>query len=191
MVAQCECGTVKEVYGPSIKAGASTSCGCLLGHYKRMRSALFSKSSDPMKAKVYNCWVGMKQRCLNTKATNYHKYGGRGIKVCERWRNSFEAFFEDMGYPGNLSMSIDRINGEGGYCKENCRWATLAEQTENRRSNLMIVVDGERKPLMEWVASSPVSLEVAYNRLRRGWDPKDAIFLPRKTTWSRHRKIQA
>jgi hypothetical protein len=188
VLARCVCGKLKEVNKPSIISGRSSSCGCLgLCHLNR-GYIRFSKSKEPLQKKAYTCWVNIRQRCNNPRTPGYKKYGARGIVVSHEWNTSFEKFLLDMGVPPSLSHSIDRIDGALGYCKENCRWATARQQTLNKRCNLILEIDGDSKMLIEWVEIAGTKLSLAYNRIKRGWSPKEAVFTPRKTTWSRHRK---
>jgi|SRR5690606_13156339 len=123
----CECGEKSEVVSQNLLSGHTKSCGCL---NKEIVSIL--KTKHGMRGTPeYQSWAGMKTRCDNPEADNYEYYGGRGIKYCEDWE-SFELFFRDMGERPD-GMTLDRINPDGDYCKENCRWATKKEQSFNSR----------------------------------------------------------
>lgn len=128
-VCQCDCGTVRELLLPSVTSGATKSCGCLAAKVTTARSTKHGKHSSP----EYNSWMGMKQRCNDPAAQNYPWYGALGVRVCERWINSFADFLADMGAKPSSEHSIDRIDPFGNYEPGNCRWATRAEQSANKR----------------------------------------------------------
>lgn len=116
---------------------------------------------------TYRTWISMKSRCLNSKKDNYARYGGVGIGVCDRWRNSFECFLQDMGErPHN--QTIDRIDPSGDYTKENCRWATIELQNENKKNRVSATHNGETKLLTEWCRILNLSHATLLGRLRRG-----------------------
>lgn len=122
-------------------------------------------------------WRAMKTRCYNKNQTSYENYGGRGISVCERWLDSFENFYEDMGEPPVGSYSIDRIDNNGNYSPENCKWSTTKQQARNKRNTVRYNIDGVEKSLREWCEDSGVKYQTAYMRItRQGWDAKEAIF---------------
>lgn len=118
----------------------------------------------------------MKARCHNPATRSYRMYGGRGISVCERWRLSFEAFIDDMGAcaPG---QQIDRIDNQGDYSPENCRWASRAEQARNRRSNVQVTAFGETRVARDWIGDPRcvVKYDNLLYRLKRGWPPERAL----------------
>lgn len=119
----------------------------------------------------------MIDRCHNPNSPFWGRYGGRGIYVCDRWRESFDKFLEDMGIPGN-GMSLDRIDNDGPYSPENCRWATSKEQNRNRRSNTKITYMGKTKVITEWAEELGVSVQAISYRLKSGYSPEDAVSNP-------------
>lgn len=123
---RCDCGNERVVLAASLRGGKTKSCGCLL---KEGSHKTHGKSHTP----EYKIWAGMIQRCTNPKTDNYKHYGGRGITVCERWRNSFEAFYEDMGHRPSKLHSVERINNDGNYEPDNCKWATKRKQSQNQQ----------------------------------------------------------
>lgn len=132
--AQCICGVIKEVNIADIRNGSSKSCGCLRTEttVKRFTTHGYGSQAKGL-IPEYNTWLGMKQRCYNKKCACYSYYGGRGIRVCKRWKHSFSNFLADMGRKPGPDYSIDRINVNGNYEPSNCRWATKKEQAINTR----------------------------------------------------------
>lgn len=128
---RCECGTLVSVAGGQLRKGRVRSCGCL--NLDSLRARRTHGKTIGGHHRVFRIWNAMKQRCHNPKQPHYERYGGRGITVCEEWRNSFEAFYRDMGDPPSPAHSIDRIDNDRGYEPGNCRWATPLEQRHNRR----------------------------------------------------------
>ena len=131
----------------------------------------------------YLSWRGMRARCNNKKNPNYRKYGERGIKVCDRWQNSFINFLNDMGMRPSRLHSIERIDNDGNYELSNCRWATPTEQANNRRSNRFLEFDGQRLTLAQWSARSGIEITTLHQRISSGWTIERAITTPtRKVT---------
>lgn len=146
----CECGVQKEVLLYSLRHHRSTSCGC----DSRERAILArlthgeSKRTEQKSSATYNTWSGMVNRCTNVRNKDYKRYGARGIRVCDRWRK-FENFKADMG-ERPVGTTIDRINNNGDYSPQNCRWATIKQQNRNTRVTRFLTYKGERRPLPEW-----------------------------------------
>jgi len=129
VLCKCDCGTEREVVVGNLRSGLTTSCGCWKNEKtgNRRRKHGFSKTT------MYYRYKQMINRCYIPTHKEYKNYGGRGIKVCDRWLKSVENYIEDMGFPPFDTASVDRIDNDGGYFKENCRWATKTEQNLNRR----------------------------------------------------------
>lgn len=130
------------------------------------------------RSKEYAAWALMKSRCSNPKNPAYPYYGGRGIRVCDRWIGSFAAFREDVGPAPSLEHSIDRLDVNGGYEPGNVRWATKAEQSQNTRYNHNVAVNGVSRCIHEWARVTGVSVQTVYVRVKRGWSWERAVSTP-------------
>jgi hypothetical protein len=127
---------------------------------------------------IYHKWAGMLQRCLNQKAVMYPLYGGRGIRVCKRWM-AFENFLADMGKPPSPQHTLDRINNNGDYAPENCRWATMKEQTRNRRKTPMVTWRGKTQSVTAWEEELGFPRYFLGSRLHFGWTMDEAVSIPK------------
>lgn len=178
---RCECGKEKSVRNGKLRNGSTVSCGCLRLQ-KSVERILLLKTHGLTKTSEHRIWSQIKSRCSNNKdEQKYGNYGGRGIAVCERWLNSFEAFLEDMGPRPSNKHSIDRINNDGNYEPENCRWATSVEQQNNRRSNVLFTFYGKTMTLTQWSHIAQIKPSTVEKRLKRGWSEKEAFWTPVKS----------
>lgn len=125
--------------------------------------------------KERTAWRRMIQRCTNPKDKNYKTYGGRGIKVCDRWMKSFDTFFEDIGSAPSEDLTIDRINNNGNYEPNNCRWATRKQQSNNKRDNVIIRFNGQSKTLAEWAEAFGMKYHTVYRLHLRGYELREAF----------------
>lgn len=171
---RCDCGTVRDVDGLSLRSGKSVSCGCYRADNSREMMVKHNienaKYDGPYNHRLYNSWYGMIERCYNKKHKSYHNYGGRGITVCDEWRKSYLSFREwalSNGYKDYLT--VDRIDVNGNYEPSNCRWATTKEQGNNRRTNHMVEANGEVHTLTQWADIFGVRLDRVQYYVKRGY----------------------
>lgn len=171
---RCTCGTVKIIAQTSMRQGLTLSCGC----HRRELNALLHRTHGQAGTPLYHIWQLMVRRCYKPGAQNYLRYGGRGIRVCARWRHSFAAFASDMAPRPSPQHSIERINNEGHYEPGNCTWATRREQGANKRNNVWVTYKGQRRRLVHWADSLRVHPAFLRNRLKRGWTVEQAFTTP-------------
>ena len=172
---KCDCGNVLVVDTHSLKSGHTQSCGC-----RKIEMLVEQSTKHGMYRKtVYRTWDSMVQRCENQRHKQYNDYGGRGIKVCDRWRNSFQAFFDDVSilpHFGENGYTLDRMNVNGNYEPTNVRWATKKEQQNNMRSNLLISYNDQTKTLSQWAEELGFKNSTLYSRIvTYGWDIERAM----------------
>lgn len=176
---KCSCGKNKLISLKSLKKGLTKSCGCI----KREQMKDFFKTHGLSKTKFYRHWRSMIQRCQNETQDSYHLYGGRNIKICDRW-NKFENFYEDTYKNfqkhtkifGENQTSLDRIDSNKGYNKENCKWSTQKEQSNNRRSNRLITYNGQTKTIAQWSELTNLKYTTLWTRLfSYNWSVKKAF----------------
>ncbi len=180
---RCDCGAEKSVQPGKLKSGQTLSCGCLA----RERAAEVHRTHGMTHSPEYRSWLAMRNRCYREDDISFHIYGGRGISVCERWRDCFEAFYEDMG-PRPPGMTLDRIEAGRNYEPANCRWATPREQADNTRVARKMLVDGSRINLSEAARRSGLSRAALRRRMRQGMPIEAAMVAPiDKTQGSRHK----
>lgn len=147
----CDCGNTIVVYGDNLRRNHTKSCGCKKGQIISAKKIKHGCSKSKEITAEYRTWSNILSRCYNKKASAYERYGGVGISVCKRWRDSFENFLLDMGERPSKFHSIDRYpDKNGNYCPENCRWATLKEQAQNKNNNVWYEKDGIKMIQSDW-----------------------------------------
>lgn len=163
----CDCGKEYTANGMWLRKGSTTHCGCKKGVKHGMH-----------KSPEYSARSHMIDRCTNPKSQMWYLYGARGIKVCERWLESFENFYEDMGARPSSFHSLNRINSNGNYEPSNCRWATAKAQSNNTRRNRKITAFGREQNLTQWSEETGIHIETIRYRLKHGWTPEAAVSTP-------------
>lgn len=167
-ICQCQCGNKTSVSISKLRNGHTKSCGCLQKiHTSKANLKHGYNMGKGLRKKEYNSWAAMKSRCLNKGNKKYPEYGGRGISICDEWVK-FENFIRDMGDAPTSNHTIDRINNNGNYEPENCRWATQYEQSNNQRSTRFFEADGLKKTVSQWADYFGISRHIINNRLKRG-----------------------
>jgi len=170
----CSCGTTKTIDGSSLRNGCTKSCGCLKREGNNLKHG---ENRVKKRTQAYRTWAAIHNRCTNTKYEKYSQWGGRGIKVCQRW-SKFENFLKDMGDPPTRQHSIDRIDNNRGYSPSNCRWATPKEQGRNKRNNRLITFNGKTQCLSAWAEEYQIKSSIIADRLKHGWDIEKALKTP-------------
>lgn len=168
----CDCGNEKIILGTSMRLKKSQSCGCL--RIQRITKHNLLNSPE------YKSWQGMRQRCENPNSDSFKNYGARGICVCKKWR-TFNNFYLDMGRKPSPEYTIERLNNDGNYSKNNCVWATKKQQGRNKRNNHIIVFMGQTKCLAEWSELLDIAYPVLQQRLGKyGWSVWESFTTPVK-----------
>lgn len=172
---KCDCGNITYVTKHNLQAKKSKtlSCGCL------KRDKMIIQDVALLRSRIYRIYRDMKDRCLNQNSSAYKDYGGRGIKICDEWKNDFLLFYNwaiNNGYKETLT--IDRINNNGNYEPSNCRWATILQQANNKRNCLYIEYNGERKTAEQWAKEYGLLGATLRNRIKKGWTAEKAITTP-------------
>lgn len=174
---RCECGVEKEVIGSHLNKGRSQSCGCFQRETVSLSSATHKLSRG--KTPLYAVWQGIKQRCLNENSYGYQYYGKRGVTISEDWKD-FVNFYNDMSPSYKEGLSIERIDVNKGYCKENCKWATKAEQARNRKTTVFIDTVYGKLTITEAAKKAGITNSAMMNRVFSNWSKED-ILLPART----------
>lgn len=169
----CDCGTEREVRASNLRSGAVKSCGCKMRSRLRELRTTHGMSRTP----EWNSWEAMLKRCRESAHKHFHRYGGRGISVCDRWL-SFENFYADMGPRPSPQHSIDRIDNDGNYEPANCRWATAVDQQNNRSTNIVLSLNGRSQSVALWARELGIPENTLRARVRHGWADEDVLLRP-------------
>lgn len=162
----CDCGNEIITQARNLRSGDTVSCGCV----RKSNLTEGNVKHGMSKSRLYRTWRSMKRRCTDKHRMNYADYGGRGIKVCEEWASSFETFMvwaNENGYDD--SLTIDRVDCDGSYSPENCRWATSKMQNNNTRRNVRITYDNQTHTIAEWADLLNIKYDTLYKRISQGW----------------------
>ena len=182
-VCRCECGRETDVQTNNLTSGNTTSCGCL-GQQSRARNGRANRrhghAANDRESGTYASWRGMLKRCERPVTDGFRHYGGRGISVCTDWRTSFDAFLADMGARPD-GRTLDRIDSNRGYSKDNCRWSTVREQNRNKRNTYWVVFAGSRISLADLTDRLGFRRFTLRNRLKCGWSIERAAATPERT----------
>lgn len=175
LLCKCDCGNTKCIRSDRVVNGVTKTCGCRNVGYNNYSEKRLSRKYS----KLYSCWNTMRHRCYNPKNHKYKSYGGRGITVCQEWKNSFEPFLKwAMANGYSNGVTIDRINVNGNYEPTNCRWVTSLEQARNKTTNKFIFYKGETKCLSQWCEELNLPSATIWARLRIGWSTEKAFETP-------------
>lgn len=177
IVTRCDCGIVSELSAENVVSGNTKSCGCLHRERASLRLKIRKTTHGMTGTPEFVSWTCAINRCHNPKDEHYPNYGARGIVVCERWRESFENFYADMGTRPQ-GMTLDRFpDVNGPYSPENCRWATNVEQSNNKRNNRYVTRDGRTQTIAQWAREFGIYDSLVSKRRAAGW-PEDRWFEP-------------
>jgi len=163
LTCKCDCGVVKDIYKSSLTRGLSKSCGC-----NRVKH-------NETKTNLFRLWSKMLERCYNKNHVHYNNYGGRGIVVCDKWKNDFLAFKKDIGQRPSRDHSVDRIKNDGNYEPENVKWSTKKEQGNNSRQCHLITIEGVTKNITQWAEHYGIKRDRIYDRIKRGYSDERAV----------------
>lgn len=182
-VCECACGNICRVIAANLVKGNTKSCGCLRGRFNREARTTHGLT----KTAEYAIWGNIKSRCYNERCGGYRKYGAKGVRMCDRWFDSFEAFLEDMGPRPSRLHSVEREDPKGNYEPGNCRWATAAEQAVNKRTSHRITAGGETLTITQWAKRLRCNHATVIGRIERGWPPALAVTTPVDRRFGVHR----
>ena len=171
----CECGGSTVVDGGNLRNGNTRWCSDCASKWKSTHRATHGQTRNKKPTKSYMTWAGMKSRVFNENDARYSDYGGWGIDMSPKWENSFEAFYADMGDPPSKHHQIDRMENDKGYWPDNCKWATITEQGNNKRNNIILSHLGKTQTLAEWSRELGINYEAAQQRYYKYPDAPDVV----------------
>ena len=182
---KCECGNRQIVRAAALKQGGVKSCGCLANdarkeNGKKMRGVKSSQYKHGLSgSRINGIYRSIKERCKNKNNPAYNHYGGRGIRICAEWDSDFSKFYEwSMANGYSPELTIDRIDNDGDYAPENCRWVSMRVQQNNRSNNVRITYNNETHTLSEWAGITGISKSALYHRYARGWPADKMLVVP-------------
>jgi len=183
---RCNCGKQTTVFGSNLVGGNTKSCGCLqLETLEKGRQE--QKTHGMTNTRFYKIWQCMKNRCYLSSDIGFKNYGGRGIKICDRWLefnnfkdDMYDSYLKSIINFGKKQTSVDRIDNNGNYCKENCRWASLSEQGRNKSNNRLMTFRGSTKCVTEWADLIKIKRNIIFSRLNLGWSIDKILTTPVK-----------
>lgn len=175
---RCDCGAYVVVGANTLAAGSKKSCGCATKKMLSDGSTKHGHFKGKQRPPEWGSWSGMIARCHNPKCKQWRWYGAKGVTVCERWRESFGAFMDDMGKRPPGCNSIDRIDNSKGYEPGNCRWANPTDQARNTANNRNVTINGQTKCLAAWIEVSDLCPSSVFRRLAKGWSEAEALLTP-------------
>jgi len=186
----CDCGKTIQKTSRVLTSGNTRSCGCMLDDFRRspkFERRIRDGRETPSGKVIYRRWIGMRNRCNNPNDPSYIRYGGRGICVCEEWEDNFPAFLQ-WSYANGWAkdLSLDRIDNDGPYSPENCRWTSNIIQSNNKRNNHYLDWHGETKSVSDWGREVGIQPATIIGRLKRGWSVEDALTI---SPVGNHRKV--
>lgn len=180
---RCDCGRETVVKTNALRTGDTKSCGCLV----KEASSNAHKKHGMCETRLYRIWRGMKNRCCNPNARDYPYYGGRGIEVFPKWSENYAEFQEwALSHGYRTDLTLDRVDTNGNYCPENCRWVTWKEQALNKTNNHLLTHNGVTMPVTVWAEKTGLSADVLYTRKRLGWSDSRTIETPLSRQKGKH-----
>ena len=183
----CDCGNFSYVNTQYLKNRNTQSCGCLKSEVAKRIFSKLNTTHGETKTRLFNLWTRIKDRCYREKNPNYRNYGGRGIKMCDEWKDDFVKFRtwainsgykEELLKNGKNKWTIDRINNDGDYEPSNCRWVTIKQQCRNRRTNSFVEYNGEKYCYAELSENFNINKQIIQYRISHGWSINDTINTP-------------
>jgi hypothetical protein len=180
---RCSCGKEFETQIRSVKNGRTSSCGCQKGVLVAKANTIHGHAGEGKRSPEYRTWQSMWRRVTDPTHQNYERYKQLGVTICEEWK-SFEKFLEDMGLKPDAARTLERVENNNGYYKENCRWATKKEQQRNKRNTTFVEYKGVKKSIPEWAELSGLTLATVYGRfVKQGWSIENTLTTPTKNIY--------
>lgn len=179
-ICDCDCGEERVILAVSLIGGNTASCGCLSSDAVKTRNHRHGFAARGKKPPEYYAWQHMIARCYRPTSHHYHRYGGRGIVVCDKWKRDFNAFYRDMGPRPTSQHQIDRINNDGNYEPDNCRWAVRTVNCRNRSTNRILTLGDKSLCIADWADEVGIRAKIISERINAGWSVHDALTRPVK-----------